>query len=363
MTFKRRSLSVFILCLAYLNTAQAGKGVLTALVLPALDTADIISAYLEDQKKDVSGCSLGGSGTTSESQAALKVLTSATLSPYVIEIGRDKKLLSWSEKDLIGQGAFAKVYRGNFDGRPVAIKMNSVLRAIAIAGQDLHAHHQRALPDAFELIKATCSNLLAEVDRPATKQFAPLASCVASAHSEQEFNISVVIVFPLADGSLEKLLPSEIDHKLLLKNLIEDLLHTFSHGYVHQDIRPPNVLLTNDPQLRYCLGDLGTAKKLDIVEGDAESQDRIRTNNSELLHLDVNSLVRTVLLAYFGTAMTKEATCLLLARLAELDHGLFQLLNLLENGNLDSRAPGPDGAIGVYFPNPEKRLKTALTLI
>eukprot|EP01041_Mallomonas_annulata_P001931 gene1931-3746_t len=160
---------------------------------------------------------------------------------------------------VLGEGAFSFVYMGSSGNEKYAIKK-------VFIQSSTFERSVRAEIDAFKRFRH--ANILEMVD--------------VVEHDNMGRGTVVYMLFPLAkSGNLRELLNNNLNgtsKRPNLKSILSDyrdiccalnLLHTFTPSYIHQDIKPENILISNGKPL---LTDFGSVRQASIyIETRAEA--------------------------------------------------------------------------------------------
>uniref|UniRef100_A0A8C0HK28 Serine/threonine-protein kinase/endoribonuclease IRE1 n=1 Tax=Chelonoidis abingdonii TaxID=106734 RepID=A0A8C0HK28_CHEAB len=163
---------------------------------------------------------------------------SADLEPDVIVVGK----VSFNPKEVLGHGARGTfVFRGQFDGRNVAVK--------------------RLLPECFHLIDREVQLLRESDEHPNVVRY----FCT---EKDKQFHY---IAIELCSATLQEYVESpSFDHRnldpvSLLYQTTSGLAHLHSLNIVHRDLKPCNILISvpnSRGQIRAVISDFGLCKKL-----------------------------------------------------------------------------------------------------
>ena len=213
-------------------------------------------------------------------------LASTKLEQLIAVIRKRPPLLgvhsAFARRDKLGEGAYAKVYIGERDDTPVALKVYA---------------------DVFK--KETLDNVRAEVNVFAGIK--PHKNLVALLDVEVAAPATVILVLNLFERQLSatalatSLTPEETMH--IAKSLLGALSHVHYHGFVHTDVKPSNIvvkgpslpeipgpadvdgwtsfagrLLQLPQHFHVCLADLGCAVAADPNLRALPSREDLRTN-------------------------------------------------------------------------------------
>ncbi|XP_046636657.1 probable serine/threonine-protein kinase fhkE [Daphnia pulicaria] len=153
-------------------------------------------------------------------------------------------MLTLDRKKILGEGGFAIVFEGAWDGVKVAVKRIPLEKAVSIE-QEVKALQMLDHPNVIKLF-----------------------------HMEEDQDFRIIIL-ELCDASLEKLFLKENDPKkyrgpmppelYVLLQLAEGLEYIHQMGLVHRDIKPQNVLIRSESTTRRVVmkwADFGFSKKV-----------------------------------------------------------------------------------------------------
>ncbi|XP_009893502.1 PREDICTED: serine/threonine-protein kinase/endoribonuclease IRE2 [Charadrius vociferus] len=158
--------------------------------------------------------------------------------PDVIVVGK----VSFNPKDVLGHGAGGTfVFRGQFDGRNVAVK--------------------RLLPECFHLVDREVQLLRESDEHPHVVRY----FCT---EKDKQFHY---IAIELCSATLQEYVESpsfdrrSLDPVSLLRQTMSGLAHLHSLSIVHRDLKPCNILISvpnRHGQIRAVISDFGLCKKL-----------------------------------------------------------------------------------------------------
>uniref|UniRef100_A0A663F0M0 Serine/threonine-protein kinase/endoribonuclease IRE1 n=1 Tax=Aquila chrysaetos chrysaetos TaxID=223781 RepID=A0A663F0M0_AQUCH len=164
--------------------------------------------------------------------------SSADAEPDVIVVGK----VSFNPKDVLGHGAGGTfVFRGQFDGRNVAVK--------------------RLLPECFHLVDREVQLLRESDEHPHVVRY----FCT---EKDKQFHY---IAIELCSATLQEYVESpsfdrrSLDPVSLLRQTMSGLAHLHSLSIVHRDLKPCNILISvpnRHGQIRAVISDFGLCKKL-----------------------------------------------------------------------------------------------------
>ncbi|NXC77236.1 ERN1 endoribonuclease, partial [Anhinga anhinga] len=164
--------------------------------------------------------------------------SSADAEPDVIVVGK----ISFNPKDVLGHGAGGTfVFRGQFDGRNVAVK--------------------RLLPEYFHLVDREVQLLRESDEHPHVVRY----FCT---EKDKQFHY---IAIELCSATLQEYVESpsfdrhSLDPVSLLHQTMSGLAHLHSLSIVHRDLKPCNILISvpnRRGQIRAVISDFGLCKKL-----------------------------------------------------------------------------------------------------
>ncbi|NXL07034.1 ERN1 endoribonuclease, partial [Mesembrinibis cayennensis] len=158
--------------------------------------------------------------------------------PDMIVVGK----ISFNPKDVLGHGAGGTfVFRGQFDGRNVAVK--------------------RLLPECFHLVDREVQLLRESDEHPHVVRY----FCT---EKDKQFHY---IAIELCSATLQEYVESpsfdrrSLDPVSLLRQTMSGLAHLHSLSIVHRDLKPCNILISvpnRHGQIRAVISDFGLCKKL-----------------------------------------------------------------------------------------------------
>ncbi|GMS83937.1 hypothetical protein PENTCL1PPCAC_6112, partial [Pristionchus entomophagus] len=154
----------------------------------------------------------------------------------LIRVGK----VQYDEKDLLGSGSMGtKVFRGNFDGREVAVKR---MYQDFLPPVDREALHLRKSDSHANVIRYFCT----ESDHQ--YRYLVLELCEASLKDFVEKKLRVAHI--------------DLSREEILRQMTEGLAHLHSIKIVHRDLKPQNVLISTRGRTRVMISDFGLSKRI-----------------------------------------------------------------------------------------------------
>lgn len=193
--------------------------------------------------------------------------------PYI-----NRAHLRWNENDLLGEGSFGRVFRGQLHGTPVAIKV--VKRAISLSSNDLSDDQRQEEIAALRQHRR-------EIHRFKVVQNPHIIQYLGVFRDADPRDLYIVTEY-LEGGSLHDSLEAMRSRNAILydrsflqiaRHIAYGLNHVHAEGYTHGDVKPQNILLSSKFQFsevspgRYVahiaesvkvkIADFGLSKRLD----------------------------------------------------------------------------------------------------
>ena len=166
-------------------------------------------------------------------------------------------------RDVIGKGAFATVFGGKYQGMPCAIKVIFVNHFSKVLYPNFLETAQWERKKS-EKLRAEMNILLKLQSNPNVVLY---YGCKEYHIVEMELTF-MDIVMERCDGTIVHFLADStnfpgIRKQAIMRNMASGLEFIHSHGIIHKDIKPDNVLLSNkDGQAK--LTDFGISKEMEI---------------------------------------------------------------------------------------------------
>lgn len=172
-----------------------------------------------------------------------------------MSFGKSRKVVKWKRGELLGEGAYAKVYQCmNIEtGELLAIKHFTVL--FPQFSEDPRRVEREYLNLKKEIM------LLRDLDHPNIVKY------VQTDLATDRDSIDVVLEY-VPGGSLKQVLSNyggleETVIATYLRQLLSGLSYLHSHGVIHRDLKSANILLTASGGVK--LTDFGSSKRLDAM--------------------------------------------------------------------------------------------------
>jgi mitogen-activated protein kinase kinase kinase len=170
----------------------------------------------------------------------------------------EERTVRWQQGELIGAGAFGRVYLGlNLDtGQLMAVKQVSIARDVDVQGRV--AEHVRNLEAEVHVLK--------QLHHPNIVRYLGTERCMA------DMSLNIFLEF-VPGGSIASLLAkfgsfTESVIRVYTKQILLGLEFLHTHQIMHRDIKGANILVDNSGVVK--LADFGASKKIeDLVTVDS----------------------------------------------------------------------------------------------
>lgn len=199
-----------------------------------LPSSDDIAAYLKTYS--LSSCAPAATTTTRQSAAAvdetrLESVTSA-LPSSICQLSKSEVETVITSREELGRGAFGMVYKGTWQAKEVAVKvlfLTQLQRAekISFEKELIILGHLGTHPNLVQLLGYS-------IEMPS---FVMELVTLGSLHHNLYFN---------NDESITAALSTSVTKKKILVGVLSGLVQLHHVGIVHGDLKPHNVLLTQD---------------------------------------------------------------------------------------------------------------------